>query len=155
VSGNFELRLNGLGQLSLHRPGVEPINDVRLRRAFPWSDPNHYISIRTSDGKELELLQDLSSLTHEQADLIKSWLNENRFVPKITRIKKLSLDFGHQEWEVDTDRGPRSFRVQEREDIRFLHDGRFSVKDADGNVYELAGLEKLDEASRKLVESLL
>ena len=56
---------------------------------------------------------------------------------------------------MQTDRGPAEFRVQEREDIRFLHDGRFSIKDADGIVYELASLEKLDEASRRAIRPLL
>ena len=52
-------------------------------------------------------------------------------------------------------RGPAEFRVQEREDLRFLPDGRFSIKDADGNVYELASLDKLDDHSRRAVEPLL
>jgi hypothetical protein len=45
--------------------------------------------------------------------------------------------------------------VQEREDIRFLPDGRFRIKDADGTVYEMVRLEDLDEASRRAVEPLL
>ena len=67
----------------------------------------------------------------------------------------MDVRFGYQQWRVETDRGPAEFRVQEREDIRFLHDGRFSVKDADGNVYELRSLHELDDLSRRAVESLL
>jgi hypothetical protein len=40
-------------------------------------------------------------------------------------------------------------RVQEREDIRFLSDTRFSVKDANGNLYEIEDASKLDELSRR------
>jgi hypothetical protein len=56
---------------------------------------------------------------------------------------------------VQTDRGPIEFRVQEREDIRFLPDGRFNVRDADGNVYELPPLATLDESSRKALAPLV
>jgi hypothetical protein len=45
--------------------------------------------------------------------------------------------------------------VQEREDIRFLPDGRFSIKDADGNIYELRPLSDLDEHSRRALEPLI
>jgi hypothetical protein len=52
---------------------------------------------------------------------------------------------------VQTDRGAVEFRVQEREDIRFLPDGRFRLKDADGNVYELPSAVELDEHSRRAI----
>ena len=54
---------------------------------------------------------------------------------RVRRVDEIDVRFGYQQWKVQTDRGPIEFRVQEREDIRFLPDGRFSVKDADGNVY--------------------
>jgi hypothetical protein len=63
--------------------------------------------------------------------------------------------FGHQDWKVQTDRGPAAFRVLEREDIRFLPDGRFRLKDADGNVYELPSAIALDEHSRKAIGAIV
>ncbi len=65
------------------------------------------------------------------------------------------MRFGYQQWTVQTDRGPAAFRVQEREDIRFHPDGRFSVRDADGTVYELPRLEVLDEHSQKALRPLI
>lgn len=152
---NFTLVEDDRGGLTLRQPGADDAKSVSLRRAFPWSSPLQYISVRSSDGKELVLIDDISSLEQDQRLLVEAWLVRHSFVPKITRIREVRMDFGYQEWNVETDCGPRQFRVQEREDIRFLHDGRFSVKDADGTVYELASLEKLDSASRKAVELLL
>ena len=76
-------------------------------------------------------------------------------VPRITSIQGLDVRFGYQQWTVTTDRGPIEFRVQEREDIRFLPDGRFRIKDADGNVYEMPRVDELDEGSRRAIESLI
>lgn len=151
----FELIEDELGGLTLRRPGQPDVGDVRIRRAFPWSRPDHYISIRSPDGKELILIEDLNALNDSLKQLILRWLDAYSFIPKITRIERVDVRFGTQQWKVQTDRGPAEFRVQEREDVRFMPDGRFSVKDADGNIYELPSLDKLDPASRKALEALL
>ena len=151
----FTLSVDGQGKVILSRQGQEDARDVRIRRAFPWSDPDRYISIRSSEGKELELIENLAELRAEQRQLIREQLGKWAFVPVITRIIGIDMRFGFQQWKVETDRGPVEFRVQEREDIRFLGDGRFSVKDVDGCVYELPSLSQLDERSRLAVEQVL
>ena len=82
-------------------------------------------------------------------------LADGSFVPRIVAVEDVDVRFGYQQWKVRTDRGPAGFRVQEREDIRFLPDGRFRIKDADGTVYEMVSLADLDEASRRAVEPLI
>ena len=151
----FELLADPQGRLVLKRPGQDDVVDVRVRRVFPWSQPDRYYSVRASDGKELLLIDDPSGLAADVAGVIGTHLEAWSFVPKIQRVEKVDMRFGYQQWTVQTDRGPAAFRVQEREDIRFLGDGRFSIKDADGNVYELPQIAQLDEHSAKQVEALL
>jgi hypothetical protein len=151
----FDLIEDAQQKLVLRRPDQEDVADVRIRRAFPWSKPAEFVSIRSSEGKELVLIEDMDALAAGVRAKIDSWLSTHSFVPKITRIDHIDVRFGYQQWKVQTDRGPAEFRVQEREDIRFLHDGRFSVKDADGNVYEMTRLDQLDPHSRKALESLV
>ena len=151
----FELQTDGKGRLILNRPGEEPKADVRVRRAFPWSEPGRYISVRDSEGKELVLIDDLSAIDPAQRKIIESALAATSFIPRIVAVREVDVRFGHQQWSVVTDRGPIDFRVQEREDIRFLNDGRFRIKDADGNVYELPPLDQLDAESRRAIEPLI
>ena len=155
MTDTFDLNTNDRGELILTRPGQDDVVNVRLRRAFPWSSPDRFVSIRSSEGKELLMVEDLATLAPDLRRRMEATLESGRFVPVIRKIRSVDVRFGHQEWDVETDRGPAKFRVQEREDIRFLSDGRFSVKDADGNVYEVPALTDLDEASRRAVESLL
>lgn len=155
MNASFDLVENDLGQLALKRPGEEDVADIRIKRAFPWSGRNENISIRTSEGKELLLIDRLDDLESNLRNRITTWLDRHSFIPKITRINQVDVRFGFQQWDVETDRGPARFRVQEREDIRFLSDGRFAVKDADGNVYELKSLDQLDAPSRRAIEALL
>ncbi len=151
----FELVVNDEGKLVLRRPGRDDVADVRLRRAFPWSEPNRLISVRDSEGKELLLIDDLEPLDPARRKMIDDWLADTSFIPRIVAVDDVDVRFGYQQWKVRTDRGPAEFRVQEREDIRFLPDGRFRLKDADGTVYEMVSLAELDESSRKAVEALV
>jgi hypothetical protein len=151
----FELIKDPQNRLILKRPGEEDAKDVNVRRAFPWSSPQEHISIRSSEGKELILIDDVRLLPEAQRKLVEEALSSGIFVPRIQRVLEVDVSFGHQEWHVITDRGDTRFRVQEREDIRFLPDGRFSIKDADGNVYEMPPLHQLDDASRRSVELLV
>ena len=151
MSEAFELFADEQGRLVLRRPGQEDKADVRVRRSFPWSSPTRFISIRDADGKELLLVEDLEQLDAGRRKVIDDWLNSASFIPRITRVDDVDARFGHQQWKVQTDRGPVEFRVQEREDIRFLPDGRYQLKDADGNVYELPSAVELDEHSRRAI----
>ena len=151
----FELLLDEKSKLVLRRPGEADVEDVRIRRSFPWSDPGHFVSIRSSDGKELLLIEDVSALSEAQRRMIESSLETTVLIPRVTRIDSIDVRFGFQQWHVQTDRGAIEFRVQEREDIRFLPDGRYTLRDADGNVYELPRLDELDEASRRALEPLI
>ena len=151
----FDLVEDELHKLTLRRPGEGDANDVRIRRAFPWSQPTRHVSIRSSEGKELLLIDDLAGLAGSLRRRIEQWLESHSFIPKITRIDEVDVRFGYQQWKVNTDRGHIEFRVQEREDIRFLPDGRFSIRDADGNVYEMPRLDQLDPRSRAAAEALL
>jgi len=151
----FDLVPDDKNKLTLKRAGQDDVHDVRIRRAFPWSNAQSFVSIRSSDGKEIMMIEDVAALPQGVRQTIESYLAGTVRIPRIEGIVAIDVRFGFQEWSVKTDRGPVSFRVQEREDIRFMNDGRFSIKDAEGNIYELAPLDKLDDHSRKAVESLI
>jgi hypothetical protein len=151
----FELSYDEQNRVTLKRPGEGDATDVRIRRSFPWSEPGKYISIRNSDGKELLMVHDLASLDVDRRSFIERELARGSFVPRIIKIDDIDTRYGLQKWTVQTDRGPAEFRVQEREDIRFLNDGRFRIKDADGNVYEMAKFDELDAESQKNLEPLI
>jgi Domain of unknown function (DUF1854) len=155
MSESFELIRDSRDRLTLRRAGQEDVPDVRVRRSFPWSDPDRHISIRNAEGKELLLIDDLATVDSAQRKIIDETLSNTVFIPKIKRVTHVDVRFGYQEWKVETDRGPIEFRVQEREDIRFHNDGRFSLKDADGNIYEMPPMHKLDDLSRTAIEALL
>jgi hypothetical protein len=155
MTAEFSLHRDDQGKLRLQRPGHDDVADVRVRRAFPWSNPGQFISIRSSEGKELLLIDDVNGLDAAQRQIIGDYLEASILIPRITRVDSIDVRYGHQQWKVQTDRGPAEFRVQEREDIRFHPDGRYSLRDADGAIYELPPRAQLDEHSRRALEPLI
>ena len=143
------------GTVTLHREGMDDVKDVRFRRAFPWSKARQYISVRDEKGKEQLMIDSLDALPADQRTVVETWLDRNSFIPVVKRVDKVDTDFGYQEWHVETDRGRLTFRVQEREDVRFLPDGRFSIKDVDGNIYAMPKLSQLDQKSVRALEPVL
>jgi hypothetical protein len=155
MADSFSLTRDLQGRLVLKRPGMEDAVDVRVRRAFPWSCPTRHVSIRGKEGKELVMIDDVAALPEALRNVVLGEMSSTILIPLIQRVLKVDVRFGFQQWTVTTDRGTAEFRVQEREDIRFMPDGRFTVKDADGNLYELPPLNSLDEHSRRAVEAVI
>ncbi len=155
MSEAFDLKVDPQGRMVLVRPGVEEVVDVRVRRSFPWSSPERNVSIRSKEGKELVMIDDLGKLSEGLRGIVENYLAGTSMIPRITRVMAVDVRFGFQQWTVETDRGPADFRVQEREDIRFMADGRFTVKDADGTIYELPRMDEMDEGSRRAVEAVV
>lgn len=151
----FSLHLDDRGRLVLTRAGADDVVDVRVRRAFPWSKPERFVSVRSSEGKELLIIEDLSMVPTDVRRAVERYLADNTFIPRIERVDELDTQHGYQLWKVQTDRGAVEFRVQEREDVRFLPDGRYTVRDVDGNLYELPRRDQLDEASRRRLDVLI
>jgi Domain of unknown function (DUF1854) len=151
----FELATDAEGRLVLKREGEPDAVDVRIRRAFPWTEPDSFISVRSKEGKELLLIDALNQLDSRIVQQVRTALGRSSFVPVITKILSIDMRFGYQQWSVETAAGATEFRVQEREDVRFLSEGRFAVKDADGNLYEIPLATSADAGSRKALSAFL
>ena len=68
----------------------------------------------------------------------------------VQRIESLREEATQSSWQVLTERGPRSFVIEQEDHIRRLADGRHLLTDSHGMRYLLPVLEELDARSRKL-----
>ena len=147
---------NALGRLLAHVEGQsEPVEDVRVARCFPWSLPDQYVSIRNKDGKEIWLLKSLEELDEPSRQIVHEELRDKFFNPRIRRVVEFKHEFDVTSIKVETDRGPVTFQVRSRDDVRVLSPTRALFRDADGNTYELVDLSALDQASRKYLGDYL
>lgn len=127
----------------------QPIRDAQILRCFPWSLPDQYISLRNSDGKEVALVKELDDLDEASRKVVQEEMDKKIFNPKILEILDYVYEFGVSSVTARTDRGEVKFQIRSRDDVRLLSPTRALFRDADGNVYELEDLTRLDPASRK------
>src|SRR3954453_12154516 len=95
------LSLDSWGRLELSTPdgrrhvGVEPV------RAFPISDPAHWISFCDADGREPLSLKSPDGLPPEARRLLDEELALREFAPVIKRIVRVSGDNTPADWDVE------------------------------------------------------
>ncbi len=122
---------------------------VNVVRAFPLSHPLRYLSLRDGDNKEIGLLLKTDDLPDDGARLVEEELERRYLAPVIRRVTALKERFGTVDWEVDTDRGPRSFTTRNlRDSVVRPSPGRYILSDVDGNRYDVEDLPALDAASQ-------
>lgn len=124
---------------------VEPI------RAFPISDPEHWISLCDPNGREIAQVYDLNELPEDQRALLLAELTRREFVPVIRRIESISSFAEPCEWVVETDRGPTSFVLNSDEHVRKLGAHKALILDSHGLRYLVPDATQLDSHSRHLL----
>ena len=127
---------------------------VNVHWPFPLTDPDGYVIVSHAHTRAfLALLRDYKRLDPDSLRVVQEALEESYFLPRITKIVKIDDDFHVMVWQVETDRGPRTFEVRSRQrDIRWLSDHHVVITDVDGNRYEIEDLRRLDPESRELLE---
>ena len=144
------------GDLLLQLDDGELRIEVKVELAFPLTVPEDFIVVRDLDGQEVGVIRRLEELDEVSRQVVAKALESSYFVPVITRVRAIEVEFRIPRWEVETNHGDQSFEISSmRADVRQLPDGRILIRDADGNRYEIQSVRKLDSASRALVEGQL
>lgn len=117
--------------------GERSWREVRAARAFPFSDPEHYIGFRDGNDKDIGLLIELKELDSASRRVVNEELQRRYFTPQISRVFSVEEKFGVVTWEVDTDHGPRHVVIRNLRDSTYpLGPNRLMMTDTDGNRYE-------------------
>ena len=151
----FSLFKDDRGQFTVVDAAGRRHDNIEPIRAFPISDPEHWISLCDPNGKEVVQVRDLNELPVEQRDLLLSELTRREFVPVIRRIESISSLAEPCEWFVETDRGPTSFVLNSDEHVRKLGQDRALILDSNGLRYLVPDAKHLDAHSRRLLSRYL
>jgi hypothetical protein len=125
---------------------------VSVARAFPLSDPDHYLGFLDGAGKDVGMLHDPGQLDPESRKVVEEELEKRYFVPIVERVLHVKEEFGTVYWTVDTDRGEKEIVVRNlRDNLQELSSSRIIVTDADGNRFEFPDINKLDSKSLSII----
>jgi hypothetical protein len=151
----FGLTHDSFGRLVLIDADGLRHGDVTPVRAFPTSDPQHWISLVGSEGQELAWIEKLSDLTEATRQILEHEFSDREFAPQIRRIVNVSSMNEPSEWTVETDRGPTCFVLESDSDVRRLSRTRAIIIDSHGTKFAIEDLTKLDYRSRRYLERYL
>jgi hypothetical protein len=143
------------GWLALRMEGEGNESVVKPVRTFPLTDPEHYISLLDEEEDEIGVIEDPRKLEAKSRRVLRSLLDHTYFLPIIQKIKRITEDYGVYRWEVETNKGEKTFEIRGRDDVRFVANGHILVRDIDGNRYHVLGLNSLDPESKVFMEVLL
>jgi hypothetical protein len=142
------------GQLYVEADGERRPVD-RVVRAFPRSDPEHYIGLLDPDGHEIGLIEDPAKLPEASREVVSEELYRAYFVPTIQEIVSVEPQGTGTAWQVTTDDGDRAFRVADRDGLDGTHAPDILVTDDQGRRYLIENYWGMDRDSRDAIRDLL
>jgi len=128
---------------------------VKLRRCFPWTSPERYISLQTDQDVELALISDPQALSLASQAALTQALAEASFVFLIRRVYSVKEDFELRCFDVETAQGRRSFQTALDAWPRETPEGGLLIEDVAGDVFRIEDPTSLDARSRELLWELV
>ena len=142
------------GRVFLTRDGGAPV-PVQVRRSFPWSSPDQFVSLCDDSDHELALIASLDELDAESRLALEEALAPSRFVLDVVGVREIELEFEIRRWEVDTVQGAYVFQTKHEEWPVAMDDGSMLIRDIEGNLFRIADAKEMDARSRKLLWAFL
>lgn len=145
------------GFLSL-QVGDENYARVQVVRMFPFMNTEELLSIRTTDerSKEIGIIEKLSDVTAETAELLQEQMNLHYFTPIITKIVSIKDEYGYAYFHVETNHGPCKFTIQMGGNaVVHLSETRILIMDIDENRFEIPDIMELTAGERKKLDLFL
>jgi len=142
-------------------PRVEIVDEfvvlsALIRRAFPLSNPQVYLSIQDAAGKEIGVLRTIEGLDPKTAEIFSEELDRRYFTPHVQQIDGLRQEAGMWKFDVQTQRGAAQFYVRNwRDNAQEITPGRWQILSVDGARFEILKADELDAKSQRLLDQLL
>ena len=127
----------------------------RLARAFPRSNPDNFVSLMDPEGHEIGIIENPNQLDDTSRDIVEAELKAIYFIPLIHTIQSITAKGTGSQWEVDTDDGPRSFRIMGRDALDGSSAPSIEIHDENGKRYKIEDYWALDSESRNLMSDML
>jgi len=119
------------------------------RRCFPLTHPDAFVSLVDDQGQERACIERPDALGADAQHVLRTCLAESELLPVVTRIERILHEATRSTWRVQTDRGARTFIVEQEDHIRRLEDGRHVITDSFGMRFLVPVPERLDAHSRR------
>ena len=139
------------GSLLLKLDGEE-YTDLKIRRAFPLEESDHYIGVFAAEDQELGIIEDPQQLDDQSRQALRDELDKIYFQPQVLAFNSLDEEFGVLRGQIETTSGPRQLEIRGyRTNVRMLSGSRAVIEDVDGNRYLIANWRALPRRTREIL----
>ena len=152
---SVELRHDAFARLALILPDGTIHSEVVPVRAFPTTDPLHWIAFCDSQGHELFLLESLEMLNSATREILEKELARREFQPLIQRVIEARAGSSQTDWRVETERGVVAFATTTEENVRVHGRHGVAITDTHGIRYRIVDQRTLDPVSRRILKRFL
>lgn len=132
---------------------------VQIYHAFPFTEPDSYISIREADekAKEIGVIKNFQKdISKESKEMLKEQLRLRYFTPVIEKIMNIKNEYGFAYFDVLTNHGACRFTIHMGGgSVVNLSDTRLMITDLDGNRFEIPDVTRLTAPELKKLDLFL
>ncbi|HEY3331372.1 MAG TPA: DUF1854 domain-containing protein [Capsulimonadaceae bacterium] len=147
---------DGDARLRVELIGDRSFIDARLARALPLSDPDHYLTIRDGQDKEIGVVKDWLLLETSSLAVVRDSLDRSYFLPKVLVVHKVTDTMGLVVWDVETNYGRRRYTVRNiRDSSVSLSSKRVLMTDVEGERFEFPDIDKYSNAAIEVLLKVL
>lgn len=136
----------------------EHYDRVIVCRAFPFTEPDRWLSVRPADDSkhEIGLIERPDAFDPDTVALLSEQLALRYFTPVIRRIRSAVDKHGFSTIDAETDRGRCKFSFRGGSDaVTRLSETRVIFTDLDGNRYEIPDVTALSKREQKKIDVYL
>ena len=156
---NLTFQQGGNGFLRLKLKDGTQYEMVECMPLFPLSNPNEFISVsvrKDTGTEEIGIIIKLKALSKEQRTLVKHEIEFRYFSPEILNIEKITSKYGVDQWDVKTDKGKKTFLVQDvKENVIIRESGLIVITDIDKCKYQVSDFRELPAKAKQELEQTI
>jgi hypothetical protein len=128
---------------------------ARVAKAFPRSNPDHFVGLLGEDGHEICLIDDPGTLDRSSQEVLDDALKDAYFIPRIREILSMTPRGTGGVWTVVSEDGELVFRTQDREALDGSEPPSITVTDENGRRYLIEDYWTMDRDSRNTIRDLV
>lgn len=125
--------------------------EVNIKKCFPWSHQNKYLSLRNRDDEEVYLLPCIDLLDDQSKKNLLYYLSLSDFMLNIVDILSIDEEVELRNFKVVTTSGERSIQTKLDDWPKVLKNGSVMIQDLCGDTFVIKNLKSLKVAARKLI----
>ncbi len=145
--------LRNRGELGLVYIEEEKETWVSLKKCFPKTHSEEFISVLNNEGEEILFIEAIDKLEEKDRQAVKEYLEKSNYQMEIIKIIFVQDEYGFRHWEVETTSGKRVFQTALSSWPIVFGNGSILIEDLNKDRYWISNRLNLDTKSDRILST--